>query len=111
MRKILFSCLQIFLFSRTARQNVTMERAERQLPAFARASQNMAAMTLLLDALPAPSTDGVCEMYQRLKSILGTVTARQVESSLQYQVGQRVARGAFDTGTTFSPAGFLALTV
>jgi hypothetical protein len=59
-----------------------MERAERQLPAFATASQNAAAMAKLLDALLAPSTDGVGEMYQRLKSILGTAIAQQVKSSL-----------------------------
>jgi hypothetical protein len=49
---------------------VAKERMERQLPAFARASQNMATMAALLDALPAPSTDGVGKVYQRLKSIL-----------------------------------------
>jgi hypothetical protein len=59
-----------------------MERAERQLPAFATASQNASAMAKLLDALLAPSTDGVGEMYQRLKSILGTAIAQQVKSSL-----------------------------
>jgi hypothetical protein len=33
----------------------------------------MAAAAALLDTLPAPSTDGVGEMYQQPKSILGTV--------------------------------------
>jgi hypothetical protein len=31
----------------------------------------MTALAALLGALPAPSTDGVGEVYQRLKSILG----------------------------------------
>jgi hypothetical protein len=59
-----------------------MDWAERQLSAFARASQNMAVMVALLDALSAPSTDGVGKMYRRLKSILSTTTAQQAESSL-----------------------------
>jgi hypothetical protein len=59
-----------------------MDRAERQLFAFARASQNMAVMVALLDALSAPSTDGVGKMYQRLKSILSTTTAQHAKSSL-----------------------------
>jgi hypothetical protein len=40
-----------------------MERAERQLPTFTMASQNVAVMAMLLDTLPAPSTNGVGEMY------------------------------------------------
>jgi hypothetical protein len=63
-------------------QTTVMDRAERQLSAFARASQNMAVMVALLDALSAPSTDGVGKMYRRLKSILSTTTVQQAESSL-----------------------------
>jgi hypothetical protein len=48
--------------------------AERQPPAFARASQNVAAADALLDALLAPSANGVGTVYQWLKSILGTTT-------------------------------------
>jgi hypothetical protein len=62
-----------------------MVRTERRLPAFTSANQNMAAVAVLLDTLPAPSTDGVGEMYQWLKSILGTAVAQQGESSLQHQ--------------------------
>jgi hypothetical protein len=36
----------------------------------------MATMTVLLDTLPTPSTDGLGEVYQRLKSILGTTSRR-----------------------------------
>jgi hypothetical protein len=54
---------------------VVMERTEQQLPAFATASQNVATVAALLDTLPLASTDGVGEMYQRLKSILGTTAA------------------------------------
>jgi hypothetical protein len=43
---------------------VTIDREGRQLPTFARASQNMAAMAVLLDTLPAPSTNEVGEVYQ-----------------------------------------------
>jgi hypothetical protein len=63
-----------------------------------------------------PSTDGVGEMYQRLKSILGTAAAQQAKSSLQHWVeatvsptsaprtrGQRAAQGALEVGTTSSP--------
>jgi hypothetical protein len=63
-----------------------MERAEQQLPTFARASQNMAATTSLLDTLPIPSTDGVGELYQQLVNILGIAATQQAESSLQHQV-------------------------
>jgi hypothetical protein len=45
---------------------------EQRLPAFARASQNVVVAAALLDTLPAPSTKWVGEVYQRLKSILGT---------------------------------------
>jgi hypothetical protein len=41
-----------------------MERAKQQLPTFARASQNVAMVAALLDALLAHSTDGVGEVYQ-----------------------------------------------
>jgi hypothetical protein len=63
-----------------------MERAEQQLPTFARASQNVAATTTLLDTLPIPSTDGVGELYQQLVNILGIAATQQAESSLQHQV-------------------------
>jgi hypothetical protein len=53
-----------------------MERAERQLPTIARASQNVAMTVMLLDALSVTSTNGVGEMYQRLKSILTTVATQ-----------------------------------
>jgi hypothetical protein len=53
---------------------------EQQLPAFARASQNLAAVAALLDALPALSTDGASEVYQRLKRILDGATVQQAES-------------------------------
>jgi Na+-translocating ferredoxin:NAD+ oxidoreductase RnfG subunit len=56
---------------------------DRQLPTFAKASQNVAT---LLDMLPAPSAKLVGEVYQRLKSILSTATAQQVESFLQHWV-------------------------
>jgi hypothetical protein len=35
-----------------------VDRVERQLPTFARASLNVVAVVTLLDMLPAPSTDG-----------------------------------------------------
>jgi hypothetical protein len=44
--------------------------------AFARASQNVAAAVALLYALSTPSTDGVGEVYQRLKSIVGTAVVQ-----------------------------------
>jgi hypothetical protein len=53
-----------------------MEQVERQLPTIAKASQNVPTMAVLLDTLPAPSTIEVSEMYQRLKSILGTTTVQ-----------------------------------
>jgi hypothetical protein len=40
-------------------QIVVMEQAERQLPALARASQNVAVAATLLDVLPASSIDRV----------------------------------------------------
>jgi hypothetical protein len=52
-----------------------MERVEWQLPAFAKASQNVAATAALLDILPAPFANGVGMVYQWLKSILDTVAA------------------------------------
>jgi hypothetical protein len=63
-----------------AGQTVVMERVERQLPTFARASQNVVMAAALLDVLPAPPTDGVGELYQRLKRILSNVATQQVES-------------------------------
>jgi hypothetical protein len=85
------------------------------------ASQNVAAVAVLMDTLPAPSTNRVGEVYQQLKSILGTATAQQVESSLQHQVEasvlpparpkdgeQRATQRTQDAGTASSLAGFSA---
>jgi hypothetical protein len=46
-----------------AGQTAIMEWAEHELPTFARASQNMAAVAVLLDTLPAPSTNEAGEVY------------------------------------------------
>jgi hypothetical protein len=54
---------------------VTTNHGERQLPTFTRASQNVAAVAVLLDTLPTPSTDRVGKVYQELKSILGAAAA------------------------------------
>jgi hypothetical protein len=67
-------------------QGVAKEHAERRPPTFAKASQNVTAAAALLDVLSAPSTDGVGEVYQWLKSILGVTTMQQAESSLLHQV-------------------------
>jgi hypothetical protein len=67
-------------------QFVVMEWAEWQLPTFTKASQNVAMAAVLLDTLLLPSTNGVGEVYQRLKSILSTTATQQAESSLQHQV-------------------------
>jgi hypothetical protein len=40
----------------------------------------------LLHTLPEPSADGVDEVYQRLKNILGTTAVQQEESSLPQRV-------------------------
>jgi hypothetical protein len=63
-----------------------MEWVEWQVPAFTWARQNMAMTVALLDALPAPSTDEVGEMYQWLKSILSTIAVQHAESFLQHRV-------------------------
>jgi hypothetical protein len=63
-----------------------MEQAEQQLPTFDKISQNMATAAVILDTLPAPSTNGVGEMYRQLESILGATTTQQAESSLQHRV-------------------------
>jgi hypothetical protein len=65
---------------------VTTDREGQQLPIFTMASQNMAAVTALLDTLPVPSTNGVGKVYQQLKNILGTAVTQQVESSLKHRV-------------------------
>jgi hypothetical protein len=52
-------------------------------PSFARASQNVATTTTLLDTLPTPSTDEVGKLYQQLKDILGVATEQQAGSSFQ----------------------------
>jgi hypothetical protein len=54
--------------------------------AFARASQNVAAMTALLDSLAMPSSDGVDKVYRQLKDILTITAAHQAESSLHHRV-------------------------
>jgi hypothetical protein len=54
-----------------AGRTMVTEHAERQLPTFARASQNVATVATLLYILPTPSTNGVGEVYQQLMSILG----------------------------------------
>jgi tRNA C32,U32 (ribose-2'-O)-methylase TrmJ len=69
-----------------ASQAMSKEQVEQQPPAFTRATQNMAATAALLDVLPVPSTDMVGEVYEWLKSILGTAAMPQEESSLLYQV-------------------------
>jgi hypothetical protein len=102
-------------------QTMAMEQVEGQLPAFARASQNVAAAAALLDALLLPSTDGVGEMYQLQKSILSTAIAPQAKSSLQHWIeasiltpahpkdgGQRASQQALDTGMASSLAGYSA---
>jgi hypothetical protein len=65
---------------------VAIDRVERQLPTFTRASQNMAAVTALLDTLPTPSACGVGEVDPWLKNILSTTAAQQAENSLQHRV-------------------------
>jgi hypothetical protein len=100
---------------------VTTNLEERQLPTFVRANQNVAAMAVLLDTLPVPSTDRVGKVYQQLKNILGTVVAQQVESSLQHRVeasistldcskagGQCATQEATQIGMTSSPEWFSA---
>jgi hypothetical protein len=61
---------------------------EKQLPTFARASQNVAIVAALLNTLSAPSTDRVGKVYQQLKNILGTAAAQQAETSLQHRGGE-----------------------
>jgi hypothetical protein len=58
-----------------ADRSMAIDHVERQLPSFAKASQNVAATVALLDTLPAPSTARVGEVYQWLKNILGTAAA------------------------------------
>jgi hypothetical protein len=57
-------------------QILLRERVEWQLPSFAKAIQNVATTATLLEALPAPSTDRVGEVYQQLKSILSTTVTK-----------------------------------
>jgi hypothetical protein len=97
-------------------QATPVGHAEWQLPTFTRASQNVATVAVLLDTLPAPSTDQVGTVYQQLKNILGTTTTQHVESSLQHRVkaltsppahpkdgGQRATQGALEAGMASSP--------
>jgi hypothetical protein len=76
---------------------------------------------VLMDTLPAPSTNGVGEVFQWLKSILDTIAVQQVESSLQHRIeasvlppthpkdgGQWATQGTLDAGTTSWPVGFSA---
>jgi hypothetical protein len=58
-------------------QATVIDRAEQQLPIFTGANQNMDAVVILLDTLPSPSTDGVDEVYQGLKNMLGTTATQQ----------------------------------
>jgi hypothetical protein len=76
-------------------QSVVMEWAEWQLPTFTKASQNVAMAAVLLDTLLLPSTNGVGEVYQRLKSILSTTATQQAESSLQHRVEASVLPPAY----------------
>jgi hypothetical protein len=90
-------------------------------PAFTRASQNVATTAALLDALLAPYTDRVGEVYQCLKSILSAATVPQAERSLLHRVeasilpppqdpkvkGQKATQGAPEAGTSSSPEVFL----
>jgi hypothetical protein len=62
-------------------------------PAFARASQNMATVAMLLDTLLTPSSNEVEKVYHQLKDILGIFTMKQAESSLQRPLRSR-ARAA-----------------
>jgi hypothetical protein len=100
-----------------ASRTMTMERVLRQLPTFNKATQNVLAGAVLLDTLPAPSTNRVSKMYQWLKIILGTAATQQTESSLQHRVkasillptrpkdkGQRATQGTLDAGSREFPA-------
>jgi hypothetical protein len=49
-------------------------------PALAKASQNVAASAVLLDTLPALSTNGVDRVYHRMKYILGIAATLQAET-------------------------------
>jgi hypothetical protein len=73
-----------------AGRSAALEWVERQLPTFAKANQNVALVATLLDMLPAPSTNRVSAVYQRLKSILDTDAAQQAESSLQHWVNASI---------------------
>jgi hypothetical protein len=67
----------------------------------------VAAVAALLDALSTPFTNGVGEMYQWLKSILGTAAAQQAESSLQHRVEASVLPPARPKdGGQRAPKGF-----
>jgi hypothetical protein len=61
---------------------MTTNHEEQWLPTFTRASENVATAAILLDTSPAPSIDGVGEVYLWLKNILSTAAALQAESSL-----------------------------
>jgi hypothetical protein len=47
-----------------------------QCLSFARVNQNVATAAMLLDTLPAPSTDGVDKVYQQLKDILSSAVVQ-----------------------------------
>jgi hypothetical protein len=64
----------------------TADREGWQLPTFAKASQNVVVAATLLDTQHTPPTNGVGEVYQRLKSILGTTIVQQAESTFQHRV-------------------------
>jgi hypothetical protein len=76
----------------------------------------VATVAVLLDMFPAPSTDGVGEVYQWLKNNLRTIAAQQAESSLQHRDeatiltpiyskdrGQTVTQGALEVRMASSP--------
>ena len=52
------------------------------LPHFARASQNIAAMTALLSGLPRPATPEDHRAHHEIRMLLKHVAAQQAESSL-----------------------------
>ena len=60
-----------------------LSRDEAPRAPLARASQNVAAATALLETLPEPSSGEVGRVYDRLKKILNIAAIQQAESSLQ----------------------------
>jgi hypothetical protein len=64
----------------------TINHEGTQRPTFARASQNVAMIDVLLDTLPAPTTDGVDKVYHQLKDIIDITTMQQAESSIRHRI-------------------------